>query len=104
MPHSSPSPPPPPLPDMSPVPRSLGGGNLMVECRYSGDKIHRVLIIRDLRKSFHVFYQIWDTSEWHFSGAAFWRSVETSWTSAGSLADARRVARARLLEFVSPLD
>ena len=74
----------------------------MVECRYSGDKKHRVLIIR-VRQSFYVLYQIWDTSEWHCSGGASWRAPDASW-AASTLAEARLMASTRLVEFASPLD
>jgi len=104
VPHSSPWPPPPPPPDLSPIPRFIGHGLYVLECLYSVDKRHRVYVIADAQKSFHVFCETWDTSEWHASGAASWRLAATSGAKTGNLSDARQLARARLGEFESQLD
>jgi hypothetical protein len=64
-----------------------------------------VIIVVDLqKKSFYVVYEIWDTSEWCYRGAASWQLVGTNWQTTGSLSDARKLASARLVEFESQLD
>jgi hypothetical protein len=85
----------PPPPDTTSVPKHRYE---VLEIIYSSDKASRALLLRDDRGLIHVACQKWDLSEWEHCGDAFWNPLGRGTTITDTIANARKLARERLVE------